>query len=122
MDACFPQQAVGSMHFGDRDSQDFRPYKRVYLEVWYTAPPRRPPLWPVYVSPTLQPCPMKFRDLTSLTHDEFQPLIVPFEAAFQAHMAAWRLDEKPQTAHRFTVYQNCPLPTPRIGHCLFSPM
>src|SRR5262252_2243387 len=35
----------------------------------------------------------------------------PFEAAFQAHMAAWRLDGKPRTARQFTVYQNCPLPT-----------
>jgi hypothetical protein len=38
---------------------------------------------------------MKFLDLTSLTLDEFQRLIVPFEAAIQAHMAAWRLDRKP---------------------------
>jgi hypothetical protein len=27
-------------------------------------------------------------------------------------MAAWRLDGKPRTARRFTVYNNCPLPTP----------
>ena len=26
-------------------------------------------------------------------------------------MAAWRMDGKPRTARRFTVYQNCPLPT-----------
>jgi Helix-turn-helix of DDE superfamily endonuclease len=32
--------------------------------------------------------------------------------AFQAHMAAWRMDGKPRTARRFTVYKNCPLPTP----------
>ena len=44
--------------------------------------------------------------------DEFQQLVPPFEAAFQAHMAAWRLDGTPRTARRFTVYQNCPLPTP----------
>jgi hypothetical protein len=50
--------------------------------------------------------------LTSLTLDEFQQLVPPFEAAFQAHMAAWRLDGKPRTARQFTVYQNCPLPTP----------
>jgi Helix-turn-helix of DDE superfamily endonuclease len=41
-----------------------------------------------------------------------QQLVPPFEAAFQAHMAAWRLDGKPRTARRFSVYQNCPLPTP----------
>jgi len=54
----------------------------------------------------------EFLDLTSLTFEEFQQLLAPFEAAFQAHMAAWRLDGKPRTARRFSVYQNCPLPTP----------
>jgi hypothetical protein len=44
-----------------------------------------------------------------LTLDEFQRLVPPFEAAFQAHMAAWRLDGKPRTARQFSVYQNCPL-------------
>jgi Helix-turn-helix of DDE superfamily endonuclease len=39
-------------------------------------------------------------------------LVPPFEAAFQAHMAAWRLDGKPRTARQFRVYKNCPLPTP----------
>ena len=56
--------------------------------------------------------PTEFLDLTSLTLDEFQPLVPPFEAAFQAHMAAWRLDGKPRTARQFAVYKNCPLPTP----------
>src|ERR1700755_2684600 len=27
-------------------------------------------------------------------------------------MAAWRMDGKPRTARQFTVYKNCPLPTP----------
>ena len=60
----------------------------------------------------VQACPTEFLDFTSLTLDEFQQLVPPFEAAFQAHMAAWRLDGKPRTARRFSVYQNCPLPTP----------
>jgi hypothetical protein len=60
----------------------------------------------------LQSRPTEFLDFTSLTLDEFQQLVPPFEAAFQAHMAAWRLDGKPRTARRFSVYQNCPLPTP----------
>jgi len=60
----------------------------------------------------LQARPTEFLDLTSLTLDEFQQLIPPFEAAFQARMAAWRMDGKPRTARRFAVYQNCPLPTP----------
>src|SRR5215472_15572427 len=56
--------------------------------------------------------PTEFLDFTSLTLDEFRQLVPPFEAAFQAHMATWRLDGKPRTARRFSVYQNCPLPTP----------
>jgi Helix-turn-helix of DDE superfamily endonuclease len=60
----------------------------------------------------VQDRPTEFLDLTSLTLDEFQILVPPFEAAFQAHMATWRLDGKPRTARRFSVYQNCPLPTP----------
>jgi hypothetical protein len=51
-------------------------------------------------------------DLTSLTLDEFQALVSPFEAAFQAHMAHWRLDGRPRTARQYTTYKNCPLPTP----------
>src|SRR6266851_1813151 len=60
----------------------------------------------------VQARPTEFLDLTSLTRDEFQQLVAPFEAAFRAHLAAWRLDGKPRTARRFTVYKNCPLPTP----------
>ena len=60
----------------------------------------------------VQSHPTEFLDLTSLTLDEFQQLVPPFEAAFQAHMAAWRLDGKPRTVRRFAVYTNCPLPTP----------
>jgi hypothetical protein len=60
----------------------------------------------------LQSRPMEFLDFTSLTLDEFQQLVPPFETAFQGHMAAWRMDGKPRTARRFTVYKNCPLPTP----------
>jgi hypothetical protein len=56
----------------------------------------------------LQSRPMEFLDFTSVTLDEFQQLVLPFEAAFQDHMAAWRLDGKPRTAHRFTVYKHCP--------------
>jgi Helix-turn-helix of DDE superfamily endonuclease len=54
----------------------------------------------------------EFLDLTSLTLDELQPLVPPFEAAFQAHMATWRLDGQPRTARPFSVYNNCPLPPP----------
>ena len=54
---------------------------------------------------------LEFLDVTSLTLDEFQQLVPPCEAAFQAHMAAWRLDGKPRTARQFSMYKNCPLPT-----------
>ena len=60
----------------------------------------------------VQSRPMEFLDLTSLTLDEFEQLVKPFEAAFQAHMAVWRLDGKPRTARHFSVYKTCPLPTP----------
>src|SRR5213594_2050084 len=60
----------------------------------------------------LQSRPMEFLDFTSVTLDEFQQLVPPFEAAFHARMAAWRMGGKPRTARRFTVYKNCPLPTP----------
>jgi hypothetical protein len=56
--------------------------------------------------------PTEFLDFTSLTVEEFQILIPPFEAAFQGHMAEWRLDGSPRTARRFSVYHNCPLATP----------
>src|ERR671934_69122 len=60
----------------------------------------------------VQSRPMEFLDFTSVTLDEFQQLVSPFEAAFQVRMATWRMDGKPRTARRFTVYKNCPLPTP----------
>jgi hypothetical protein len=60
----------------------------------------------------VQSRPTEFLDFTSLTPDEFHQLVPSFEAAFQAHMREWRLDGKPRTARRFSVYQNCPLPTP----------
>src|SRR5262252_4006217 len=60
----------------------------------------------------LQCRPMAFLDFTSLTLAEFQQLVPPFETTFHARMAAWRINGKPRTARRFTVYNNCPLLTP----------
>src|SRR6266487_4135138 len=51
-------------------------------------------------------------DRTSVTLREFQQMVPPFEVAFHAPMAAWRLDGKPRTARQFAVDKNCPLPTP----------
>ena len=61
----------------------------------------------------VQARPTEFLDFTSLTREEFQTLVPPFAAAFQAHMAVWRLDGKPRAARQFTVSKNCPLPTPQ---------
>ena len=60
----------------------------------------------------LQSRPMAFLDCTSVTLEEFAVLVPPFEAAFHAHMAVWRLDGKPRTARQFAVYKHCPWPTP----------
>jgi hypothetical protein len=65
--------------------------------------------------------PTEFLDFTSLTLDEFQQLVPPFEAAFQAHMAAWCLDGQPRTARRFTVYKHCPCQHPKTGCSSFWP-
>lgn len=59
--------------------------------------------------------PTEVLDVTSLTVDEFRQLVPPCEAAFQAHMAEWRLDGHPRTARRYTTYPNCSLPTPEGG-------
>ena len=56
--------------------------------------------------------PVAFLDFTSLTVEEFEILIPPFEAAFQAHMTRWCLDGTPRTARRYAVYRTCPLATP----------
>ena len=57
----------------------------------------------------IQPRPTEVLDLTSPTLDEFQRLVPPFEAAFQAYMARWCLDGQPRTAGQYTTDQNCPL-------------
>jgi hypothetical protein len=61
----------------------------------------------------VQARPTQCLDLTSLTPDAFEQLMAPFEDAFQAHMARWRLDGQPRTSGQFSVYKHCPLPTPQ---------
>ncbi len=51
-------------------------------------------------------------DLTSLTVNEFEQLVPPFEAAFVRHMRNWTMEGKPRTGRRYSQYTNCPLPTP----------
>ena len=59
--------------------------------------------------------PMAFLDFTSVILDEFQQLVSPFEVAFQACMAAWRMDGKPRTVRRFTVDKTVPSRPRKIG-------
>ena len=57
----------------------------------------------------VQDRPGEFLDLTSLTLDEFEQLVPPFEAAFRAHMAVWRLDGKPPNGPPVSRVQELPL-------------
>jgi hypothetical protein len=50
----------------------------------------------------IQPRPTEVLDVTRLTVAELQPVVAPCEAAFQAHMAHWRLDGQPRPALRYT--------------------
>lgn len=50
-------------------------------------------------------------DTTSLSIDEFEQLVEPFEQAFVRHMQQWTMEGKPRTARAYTPYANSPLPT-----------
>src|SRR5215210_2839629 len=51
-------------------------------------------------------------NLTSLTVEQFEQLVDPFEQAFVRHMQTWTMEGKPRTARAYTPYVNSPLPTP----------
>ena len=51
-------------------------------------------------------------NLTSLTVEQFEQLVEPFEQAFVRHMSQWTMEGKPRTARAYTPYVNSPLPTP----------
>src|SRR6266446_4865754 len=55
----------------------------------------------------LQSRPLEFLDFTSLTLEEFPQLVPPFETAFHARMAAWRMEGKPRTARQLSVDKHC---------------
>jgi len=50
--------------------------------------------------------------LTSLTVEQFEQLVEPFEQAFVRHMKLWTMEGTPRTARAYTPYTNSPLPTP----------
>ena len=70
----------------------------------------------------LQSRPMELLDFTSLTLDEFQQLVPPFEAAYQTPMAAWCLDGKPRTPAGSACTRIVPCQPLRIDSCLFWPL
>jgi hypothetical protein len=51
-------------------------------------------------------------NLTSLTVEQFEQLVDPFEQAFVRHMQQWTMEGKPRMARAYTPYVNSPLPTP----------
>src|SRR3954470_24572503 len=50
-------------------------------------------------------------NLTTLTVEQFEQLLEPFEQAFVRHMSQWTMEGKPRTARAYTPYANSPLPT-----------
>ena len=54
----------------------------------------------------------QIQNLTSLTVEQFEQLVEPFEQAFVRHMSQWTMEGKPRTARAYTPYANSPLPTP----------
>ena len=50
-------------------------------------------------------------DLTSLSVDEFEQLVEPFEQTFVRYMQQWTMEGKPRTARAYSPYANSPLPT-----------
>jgi hypothetical protein len=50
-------------------------------------------------------------NLTSLTVEQFEQLVEPFEQAFVRYMSEWTMEGKPRTARAYSPYANSPLPT-----------
>jgi len=51
-------------------------------------------------------------NLTSLTVEQFEQLVEPFEQAYVQYMRDWTMEGKPRTARAYSAYANSPLPTP----------
>ena len=52
-------------------------------------------------------------NLTSLTVEQFEQLVEPFDQAFVRHMNVWTMEGKPGTARAYIPYATSPLPTPQ---------
>lgn len=51
-------------------------------------------------------------DLTTLTVEEFEPLVKPVDDAFVGYMRVWTMEGKRRSGRAYSQYANCPLPTP----------
>jgi len=60
----------------------------------------------------VQSRPTECLDCPRVPLETFQSLVSPFETAFHAPMAAWRLEGTRRTARRCTVDKTCPCATP----------
>jgi hypothetical protein len=56
--------------------------------------------------------PEKLQALTSLTVEEFEELVGPFETAFREYMSEWTLEGKRRQNRAYVSYATSPLPTP----------
>jgi hypothetical protein len=76
---------------------------RVHFDLWYPVPLTKGGRRYGQCARRRRPDPpMEVLRLTNLTLEEFQPLLLPFEATFQAYTAYWRLNGQPHTARRYT--------------------
>lgn len=55
--------------------------------------------------------PARLQALSSLTVEEFEELVGPFETAFRDYMAEWTLEGKRRKNRAYVSYANSPLPT-----------
>jgi len=53
----------------------------------------------------------KFLAMTGYTVEEFEALVPPFQAQFEAYVKNYQLNGKPRGKRRYTPYKNSPLPT-----------
>lgn len=56
--------------------------------------------------------PEQVLELTALTQEEFEYLVVRFDKEFLFHMSEWTFEGKPRANRKYSTYGNCPLPTP----------
>ena len=53
----------------------------------------------------------KFLAMTGYSVAEFEALVTPFQAQFEAYVKSYKLNGEPRSKRRYTDYKNSPLPT-----------